>query len=84
MKSSGWKLIGAVIGAALFGGCSMCQNPFDYTGAVTTPGVCPNCGYTSRAGSALTGASHSNHQFVESSVEEPPMTAGRATPTRQR
>ncbi|MEX0677610.1 MAG: hypothetical protein WD063_11080 [Pirellulales bacterium] len=38
---------------AVFSGCSMCQNPWDYCNAVLGCGGCPYCDFGARCGSAF-------------------------------
>ena len=53
--------------AAVIAGCSMCRNPYDYTGPVVSPGgACPHCSFNERAGSAIGAGEHAT--FAEPTV----------------
>ena len=44
-----------LLAAAAVIGCSMCQSPYDYSGAVVTPNGQPTTGFAERQGSVLQG-----------------------------
>jgi hypothetical protein len=71
---SGRLSLGLLVG--LLAGCNMCQNPYDYCGAVVQPDGCMNCAFNTRQGSVF--APPPGSPDIDATAETPTPTAAPA------